>query len=430
MRFSTLLFALLALHIQLQAQTIQEIATGAGYQKQSFVNLTAGTEKQVANTAWDIAFTVYGLQDGGVFINESAGTVMGQPQAVIELYDALTNNFADQPDPAALTANRLFNSEKSWSYGAFNEVRDPSSQLDYGWGQYNFMNHSIAGSKVYVLKLRNGQYRKIKIELLSGNIYTFRYANLDGAGETVKTINKTEHAGKTLAYFNFETGATADVEPATDGFDLMYCRYYTPLYDSTNMTVIPYQVTGILHGRGATVAEAAGIDPETVQFANYQGNLKSELDAIGYDWKTFTGSAWSIDLNRVYFLKTAQNRVWKLYFLDFEGSSTGKAVFEKTDLGIVSAVQSPLAVGLKALAYPNPVESQLTLSLDVPAALAQSGLLEVVDVQGRIVGSRPVELHTGFQVFEMPANNWPSGFYVLRLRLSEQEINLGKIIKR
>ena len=56
----------------LTAQTTQEISTGASYSKQSYVNLQNGTQNQVDNTTWDIAFTVYGVQDGGVFINESA----------------------------------------------------------------------------------------------------------------------------------------------------------------------------------------------------------------------------------------------------------------------------------------------------------------------------------------------------------------------
>ena len=76
-----------AVHL-LSAQTFQQISTGAGYLRQSYVNLASGTEKQVLNTAWDIAFTVYGQQDGGIFINESAGSSMGQPQAAVELYDA------------------------------------------------------------------------------------------------------------------------------------------------------------------------------------------------------------------------------------------------------------------------------------------------------------------------------------------------------
>ena len=102
----------LTLSVVLSAQTIQEIATGAGYQKQSFVHLATGAEKQVNNTAWDIAFTVFGQQDAGVFVNESSGTSMGQSLAATEVYYALTDNFDDPIDPTSLTDFQLFNNKK------------------------------------------------------------------------------------------------------------------------------------------------------------------------------------------------------------------------------------------------------------------------------------------------------------------------------
>jgi len=413
----------------LSAQSIQELATGAGYQKQSFVHLATGTEKQVNNTAWDIAFTVFGQQDAGIFVNESAGSSMGAALSATELYYALTDNFDEVIDPASLTDFQLFNSERSWNYGAFNEVRDSLNAFDFGWGQYNFQTNQVNGNTVYVVKLRNGQYRKLKIESLIGGTYTFKYANPDGTGLQTKTINKADHAGKTLAYFSFDTGATVDAEPA-GGFDLLYCRYTTRLYDPGSMTTITYNVTGILHGRGAEVAEADGINPATVAYADYQGSLHSELDVIGHDWKAFSGTAWSVDADRVFFLRTAESRVWKLQFIDFEGSSTGKTILDKTDLGIITAVQDPAAVGLKALTYPNPVQDQLRVVLDVPATLAKDAQLEVVDLQGRLVSRQTVRLQAGFQAIEMSAANWSTGMLVLRLILPNQEIQLGKIIKR
>jgi len=413
----------------LLAQNFQQISTGAGYQRQSYINLGAGTEKQVLNTAWDIAFTVYGQQDGGIFVNESAGTSMGQPQAAVELYDAQTNDFSAQPNPDALQNFRLFNRERNWFYGAFNERRDTTKQTDYGWGSYNFMTNQVVGNAVYVIKLRNGQFRKIKIESLSGTTYTFRYANLDGSNEQLKTINKADHPGKVLAYFSFATGNTVDVEPATGSFDLLYCRYTTPQFDSINNVMLQYMVTGILSGRGVQVAKAVGVNPQTVKFDDYRNSLRSELDVIGHDWKTFTGTGWVVPSDRVYFVKTAANRVWKIHFIDFEGSATGTATFEKADLGLVSAVEAPQALGLQVLTYPNPVREQLTAALEVPSALAREAQLEVIDLQGRAISSQRVLLTEGFQVIELPTSHWGSGLYALRLRWSDRDVLLGRIVK-
>jgi hypothetical protein len=411
------------------AQSIQEISTGAGYQKQSFVNLSTGTETQVANTAWDIAFTVYGQQDAGVFANESSGSNMGLPLPLVELYDALTDNFNEEPDPASLVEYPLFNTEKSWAYGAFNERRNPDNALDFGWGEYNPQTGEVIGNWVYVVKLRSGAYRKIKIESLIDGVYTFRYAHLDGSNEAVKTINKTDHPGKTLAYFNLETGNIVNVEPSTGGFDLLYCRYITELYEPSSMEYILYYVTGILTGPGGKVAEADGVDPASVDYADYQDSLRTELDVMGHDWKYFSGTVWSIDADRVFFLKTAENRVWKLHFSDFEGSFTGTAVLEKTDLGILSAVQDPAALGLEVGTYPNPFQDQITVSMDVPAALAQEAVLQVVDLQGRTVQHQSVTLKEGFQVFQLPATSLASGMYLLQIQLPAQTLGLGKIVK-
>ncbi len=409
-------------------QVFQQISTGPGYQRQSYIQLAPGTEKQVPNTAWDIAFTVYGQQDGGIFINESAGTSMGQPQAAVELYDAKTTDFSAQPNPDAIKDFRLYNRERNWFYGAFNERRDTTKQIDYGWGTYNFATNQVVGNAVYVIKLRNGQFRKIKIESLSGTTYTFRYAHLDGSNEEVRTINKADHPGRTLAYFSFQTGNTIDVEPA-GSFDLLYCRYTTPLFDSINNVMLQYMVTGILHGRGVQTAKAVGVDPQTVKFDDYRSSLRNELDVIGHDWKTFSGAGWSVPTDRVYFVKTADNRVWKIHFVDFEGAGTGTATFEKTDLGLVSAVEAPQALGLGVLTYPNPVREQLTIALEAPSALQGQADLEVTDLQGRTVSRQRLALNEGFQVFEIPAGDWASGLYIVRLRRAEREVLIGKVLK-
>ena len=85
-----------------QAQSFQEISTGAGYNKQSFIRLSNGSEKQVNNDSWDLAFTAFGFQDAGIFINESAGSVMGQNLPLTELYYAQTNDFNASIDIEAI----------------------------------------------------------------------------------------------------------------------------------------------------------------------------------------------------------------------------------------------------------------------------------------------------------------------------------------
>ena len=410
------------------AQDIQEIALGAGYTKQSFVNLSAGTEATVNNTAWDLGFTVYGQQDAGVFVNESAGTSAGVPQAQVELYDAQTTDFATQPVPTSLTT-RLYNTETSWAYGAFNEGRVTTNPFDYGWGVYSTASNQVVGTKVFVVKLRTGSYVKFQIVSLGANGYTFKYANLDGTNEITKTINKADFAGKTLAYFNFATATTVAVEPA-NGFDLMYCRYSTPYLDPSTGQYVPYTVAGILHARGVKTAKALNITPATVAYSTFQDSLKTAPNTIGFDWKAFDGAGWVLDQNRVYFVKTTTNRVWKLQFIDFEGSSTGKAIVEKTDLGIFTAVENQSVAGLQTLVYPNRVSTDFNIALDATNTTnLQNATISVVDMQGRIVLNQNIAVQNGFQVLNIAANGFAAGVYNIQLVTENANVPLGRIVK-
>ncbi len=410
------------------SQTIQEISTGAGYKKQSFVNLAAGTETQVNDNSWDIAFTVFGLQDAGIFINESSGSSMGQSLPGVEAFWTLTDDFSVALDPADLTVDfRLLNDEKSWNYGAFNADRDPTSPFDYGWGKYNPATNSVSGTDVFAVKLRDGSFKKIEIQSLVGTTYKFRYANLDGSDEKTVSINKADHAGKLLAYFSFTTGTTANVEPAT-GFDLFYCRYITKLFDPGTMTEIDYNVTGILHNRNVTVAKAMNINPATVQYSSYKDSFQTKLDVIGHDWKAFSGVAWSVDDKRVYFVRTANQHVWKLHFIDFEGSTTGTGVFEKTDLGIISGTDD-LPTGISGFdIFPNPATTEANILLNLKENAASDARLVLQNLEGKIVFERNIPVQNGLNGFVLPTADFPAGLYFLNLNLGNETVS-RKIVK-
>jgi Secretion system C-terminal sorting domain len=354
---------------------------------------------------------------------------MGIPQPTTEVFVTFSEEFSETPDSIGLTDFQVYNDEKSWSYGAFNEFRDTSNQLDFGWGQLNQSTNQIIGAKVFVVKLRNGQLKKIKIESLIGNVYTFKYANFDGTNEVTKTINKADYQGKTLAYFSLETGNVVDIEPNTGGFDLLYCRYITTIFEPGTSNGVNYYLTGIVQGRGVKVAKAAGIDPNTVNYTSYEDSLQSDLIAIGHDWKNFTGTAWTLADDRVYFVKTANSRVWKLKFIQFGGSISGKTVFEKTDLGIISAIKNPILSGTEVLIYPNPAVNQVHIGIDLPAIYAQRGKLVLIDNLGKQVFSKVETLQTGFQVLTLNAEHLNAGVYSIHLDIPNGRVLLGNFVK-
>jgi Secretion system C-terminal sorting domain/HmuY protein len=414
--------------LDLSAQTIRTMSTGAGYRKQSFIKLSDGAEKQVDDTSWDIAFTVYGQQDAGIHVNESAGSSMGQALTGVTLFDAKTTDFGAILESANYTPEtKLLNDEASWAYGAFNSGRVTTSPFDYGWGAYVPTSQSVVGQKVFVIKLRNNTYKKIQIQNLIGLTYTFRYADLNGANERTASIKKSDFAGRTLAYYSIQNNSTTEVEP-TSGFDLMYCRYFAPIFDPASGTTIEYQLTGVLSGRGVQVAKAVGVAQAVPNLALYKDSLKTRLDVIGNDWKAFTGASWVVPSDVAYYVKAKDNHIYHMYYIDFEGATTGTAVYEIRDLGLVSSVITPNSPVSTLDVYPNPAVQDAQVVFTTTSATELQ--LQVLDMTGRMVQQRNISSTSGFQTERLDVANLAGGVYQVVLRSTNGVANTKLIVNR
>ena len=399
----------------LPAQTaIHQISTGNGYGKSAYYKFADGASQQIAHDAWDIAFSNLGPQQAGIFVNESTASVNGQPGPAVEAYDPLVFDFNETIDPGILLPEQqLFNPEHSWAEGAFNTGRDTSNALDYGWGGYDPNLQKIVGYRVFALKLRDGTYRKISFDEYTGASFTFRVANLDGSNLSTHTINTTPGNGSPLVYFSL--GAAGSNVPTATDWDLVFCRYVALLADGSG-GLLPYFVTGVLTADGYQTARAAGIDPATVDHVPYLDSLSHRLDIIGHDWKYFDlTSGWSVLDNRAYFVKTKQNQLYKLVWVDFGGASTGTATLERTYLGELSAAPD-LPAGISGvLVYPNPAADQAYLSLS--ATQASTAVLGLFDAAGKKTWSGKAPVHAGLTVLELPLSSLPAGGYTLRVEL-------------
>ncbi len=385
-----------------------EISYDAGYTQQVFYQLRTGAQTTAANTSWDIAFTTQGLQDAGIFLNEAAGA----EGVELELYLVAEKTYEENLTEDDLE-NRLYNDEQNWQYGAFNTMRASENPVDYGWGIYNPSSRTVEGQEVFVIKLRDGSFRKLEITSLSGTKYNVRHAALDGSNEVTFSLDKGDYPATDLVFYSLTDNQVVTEIPGTDTWDLLFTRYSTPLDDGAGDT-LNYLLTGTLSGFGVEVAQADGVDPATVAYEAYADSLRSALDVIGYDWKTFDLQTftWSLPQDRAYFVKTVEGRVWKLFFLDFEGSSTGVAVFEKTDLGLVTSVAAPSIVE-DFTVFPNPVHSVATVGITLEQATRAR--LELFDAQGRRLWSTQASWPAGFQVQELAVGHLPPGNYYLRM---------------
>ena len=387
------------------AQDFVQVSYGPSYTSHTFYRLSDDHQLSVENGLWDIALTATGLQDAGLHINEATASMANE----VELYVAPSNDFEDDVDIAQLTI-RLYNEDITWQYGAFNSLRDVSKPLDYGWGSYDPVSRRVVGNEVFVLKLRNGQYKKFEVQDLNLTTYNLRWADLDGQNEVTMSINKADYDAEDLILLSVQD---EKVYQGVQPFDLLFTRYVSPL-DDGNGGLLDYTLSGVLHAPGVQVAQTDSMDPSAVKFEDYRDSLDAKIDVIGFDWKDFDLSAlqWKITEDRAYFVKDIDNVVWKVIFIDFEGSSTGNAVFTKEEVGMISS--SDEIEGLSGvLISPNPASGVANVLIESDRSMKMA--LSILDMTGQVVYSNVLNVNSGFINKQIDVRQFQSGMYVLSL---------------
>ncbi len=420
MKKITLLVGTIVSFFAIANAQIVQITSGAAYKKQTFYSLSNDAKTIINNTDWDIAFSVYAQQDGGVFLNESVGS----GEKPVKLYPAPTNDFS-KVITSAEVKDSMFNDEVSWGYGAFNTGRDVTKPFDYGWGEYSA--NQVVGKKVFVLRLRDGSLRKIEIQKLNLTVYTFRYADLDGKNEQVVTLDKAKFPGKTHAYYSFATNTVKDLEPAGN-FDLLYTRYITRV--EQNGVIADYPLLGVLTGRGVSAAKAAKIDPTKVLYTDYATKYEKRTDVISYDWKTFnlTDMKWSVAEDLAYFVKVRNGDIYKIVFVDFEGSATGTASFEKMKVytNVPLNTANLLEKELNFKVFPTLADNEIQVAFDNKNN--ENYDIIISDMTGRTLSQNQVPVAAGFQVNSLNISDLARGSYILTLK-SNKGFATAKFVK-
>jgi hypothetical protein len=424
--FYTFLFILLSCHLSF-TQSYLEISTGAGYNNQQYIRLSDEKLTSVKLTDWDIAFTSFGTQDAGVLFNEAAGVSFGQPPTEIEVYDTKSSDFDKVFVLDSVKANRLYNDEKSWSYGAFNSTRDVTKPFDYGWGSYVPTSMKVVGGRVFLIKLKSGKIIKFTVSDLSGYTYNFKYADLNNDNLVSKSVNK--NPGKqTMLYYSFTKSDFVNIAP-TDGYDLIFTRYTSLIPNPGNPgTFEQYNVTGILTAPAASTyvvntsnPDSAKVDASTV--------FSKQTDLIGFDWKSFANNQWLIDLNKVYFIKSPVNdHIYKLRFIDFGGSSTGTATMEKTDLGVLTSSKDLPKASLGI--FPNPTTDRINVIIENTDMTVNKITLCIHDMSGKSIITVNCPLNSGLNSHEIDISNMEVGTYSLSVIANNKVIANKAIIKK
>lgn len=392
----TALLLFISLNLFSQNQSISLLPS---YTNQSFYSLENGEVANLNNTDWDLAFST-ATMSSSIRINAGIGT---------ELY---SYPLGDTTDWNTFNSSNLsnwlpiYNSDTNWFVGAFD--KNSTSMFDMGWGMYSMITHHVTGDSLYAIKTVGGDWKKLWIQKLANDEYTFKYANLDGTNEINTSVSKFNYSDKNFIYYSLDQNSVLDREPNSIDWDITFTKYITPVQG------MPYGVTGVMSNDGVQVAQVDNL-PDPNSYTDYSQHLMStEINTIGYDWKSFDMStfSYSVEPYRCYFVKDLQDKVWRIIFTSFEGSSTGNIEFntqEMTSSTSVSELQSDIST---FEIYPNPItDNNLTIVFDNSFNETQ---LEIFTVTGKQVFDKNIN-GAGFQAKSFSLPNLDKGLYIVSI---------------
>lgn len=395
-----------ALYAQVGAPVTDTVSVGMpnnslSYPNQVWYSLENGVQKIEMRNEWEIAFDLKGFT-AGVMINSATG---------VQLWKYPKNNLANgwsNVDTAGLsTWGDRYNSDTSWSLGAIGRYADPNNSFHLDWGTYNLTTHVVNGDSLYIVKLLNGQFKKFAIESLANGVFDYKYANLDGSNPTSKTLAKLDYPNKNFAYVNLSTQTTLDREPQADQWDLQFSQY-------TAFVPIPYGVTGVLLNRNTEAVRVSNL-PDVLTNVDYTSKtFSTEINTIGYNWKSFNGSGYVMKDSQLFFVRTLQGDVWKLIFKGFGGSTTGNFIFSKQKIyhaptGLSTVQNRP---NFTMMVAPNPAIHTANVLCNFGAQAIEVKLF-VFDISGRSVYVHDFGNTSGVQSYQLPISQFPKGDYVV-----------------
>lgn len=132
-----------------------------------------------------------------------------------------------------------------------------------------------------------------------------------------------------------------NVSTDVDGWDVLFSTYTVGIYDPDEDETVPYGVTGALinteNSIQVAMMEYTESEDEAViaqafadlTLTDISGlTFSSDMDAIGYDWKSFSLSEmmYTVKSNWFYAVRMSNGDTYKLRFKSFYGTSTDERV--------------------------------------------------------------------------------------------------------
>jgi hypothetical protein len=420
------------------------VAMGNGYANDAFYDLRSGASKIQNGSDWHLAFQM------GVFGEKhyTAGVRANHARKNVEVYlmnkTAATTfaafSAADTVGKTAAAAQYL-NNDTSWGTGAFYQdpTRQASDIFNFGWGYYNSTTHYLDGNNLYLLKTKDGAFKfwiKQYVSTPADSIhYTLRIAKLDGSNDReVKIYRKAQplFTDRLLGYYDITSNTVLDREPSRTNWDILFTQY-TASVTQGGMTIPNYPVTGVLANEGVQIAQVNQKDPDAAKYNTYA--YTTQANQIGWDnWKKNDPVTHKYVLPDTvnYFLKTAlYKEYYQIRFIRFDGSATGKVVFQKRLIGKESlSVKNLAAAELNAFAVvPNPASAEASLMIDAKKATPNARMI-VTDMSGRVVASSSLDIRAGLNAFALNSGNWAAGTYAVTVSGADWKMSSRLVVVR
>jgi hypothetical protein len=267
------------------------ISMDANYRWQVYFDL--GTNREVGRclkTSWDLAFETL----------PSSFHILLNGSKAMSAWNTGDTVFTQLTDTTGFTAGKQFDAASgntdSTAIGNW-QTNMPVYIIDRGYNE-------------------NGQhqgFRKLQILSVSAGTYQLRFATLNGAVQ-VLTVNKDSTYNFTFVSLQ-NTGEIISVEPPKATWDLVFTQY-THIF---HQPPTPYLVTGCLQNTwqtGSVMDTVSAFENIDYNFAASR-TLSGHRDVIGYNWKVFNGTEFTIVPQRNYIIRDSEGFFYKLRFTDF-----------------------------------------------------------------------------------------------------------------
>lgn len=356
---------------------------GAGTSNDVFYSFGNKTVANVSNKNWHMAFSVqnsnYAKNNpaNGVAVRVNSG---GNGTYLKKLPSASPSNWRNIDTTGFYMLPNLLDSDSTWNLSAFTYgypiISDP---FDFVWGKYNQITHNVTGTKVFVLyNPIEGWYKKVFLkECAYDTSWNFIISNLDNTDSfNVKFLKKT-YPNKLFVYYNASTNELIDREPLKTDWDLLWTKYVT--YVTSPMGNGYYPVTGVLSNPDVITEQNNGRKCNEVWLINRSSKVNPSISAIGYDWKSFTGTSYVVTDTFVYFIKAQNGKTYKMTFKGFAGGSLGKSLFNvyeaTTDIKYRDKTNA-------IVLYPNPSNGFVRID-----SYAEILSIYITNMQGQLVSA-------------------------------------------